>query len=124
MGVQTRIFETDWLGRTTRVTRPESGTTTYSYAYNSGELTVTRVRPQPNQTGSATTTTTTQNDSVGRVISVNYSDGTPNKGFAYDANNYWSQTATNLKGRLAATNSGGGSTFTGKVGQTDSVSEK
>jgi YD repeat-containing protein len=28
---QTRVFETDWLGRTSLVTEPESGTTTYSY---------------------------------------------------------------------------------------------
>jgi hypothetical protein len=32
-GVQTRTFETDWLGRTTSVTEPESSTTTYSYGY-------------------------------------------------------------------------------------------
>jgi hypothetical protein len=41
---QTRIFETDWLGRTTLVTEPEAGATTYSYVYNTGSglgLTVT-----------------------------------------------------------------------------------
>ena len=114
-GVQTRIFETDWLGRTVKAVQPESGTTSYSYGYNSAGLVVTRVRPQANQTGSTTTTTTTQYDSIGRVISVSYTDGTPNKAFAYDANNYWTETATNLKGRLVATSSGGGSTFTGSL---------
>ena len=81
-GAQTRTFETDWLGRTTLVVQPESGATTYSYAYSTtaGDgLTVTRVRPQENQTGSAQTTTTTQYDSVGRVVTVNYNDGTPSK---------------------------------------------
>jgi hypothetical protein len=33
-GVQTCTFETDWLGRTTAVTQPESSTTTYSYGYS------------------------------------------------------------------------------------------
>ena len=115
-GSQTRIFETDWLGRTTLVTQPESGTTTYSYAYSTTAgygLTVTRVRPQANQTGTATTTTTTQYDSVGRVATINYSDGTPNRGFAYDTNIYWSQVGTNLKGRLAVTGGGTGSTWNG-----------
>jgi hypothetical protein len=45
----------------------------------------------------------------------------PNKGFAYDANSYWTQTATVLKGRLAATNSGGGSTFTLKADPAGSI---
>ncbi len=107
---QTRTFETDWLGRTTSVMQPESGTTTYSYAYSATAgygLTVTRVRPQANQTGSTTTTTTTQYDSLGRVLSVNYSDNlTPNKQFVYDVNSYWTPTATNLKGRLAVMGAG------------------
>jgi RHS repeat-associated protein len=109
-GAQTRTFETDWLGRTTSVIQPEAGTTTYSYAYNTTAgygLTVTRVRPQANQTGSTTTTTTTQYDSLGRVLSVNYSDNlTPNKQFVYDVNSYWTPTATNLKGRLAVMGAG------------------
>jgi YD repeat-containing protein len=78
---QTRIFETDWLGRTTLVTEPESGATTYSYVYNTGSglgLTVTRKRGKANQANpSILTTTTTQNDSLGRVVSVTYDDGTP-----------------------------------------------
>jgi RHS repeat-associated protein len=113
---QTRTFETDWLGRTTLVVEPETGTTTYSYTYSAGAglgLTINRTRPQANQTGSATTTTTTQYDSVGRIVSVNYSDSTPSRGFAYDTNIYWTQVGTNLKGRLAATGGGTGSTWNG-----------
>ena len=45
-GAQTRIFQTDSLGRTILVQEPESGTTTYSYAYNSpGPLPFQKVRP-------------------------------------------------------------------------------
>ena len=123
-GAQTRSFETDWLGRTTSVVEPESGTTTYSYAYSSTSglgLTVTRVRPQANQTGSAQTTTTTQYDSVGRVVSVNYSDGTANRGFFYDTNCCWPQTPTNIKGRLTVTGGGTGATWNGSVMSYDAM---
>jgi RHS repeat-associated protein len=123
-GAQTRTFESDWLGRPTLVIQPEAGITNYSYAYSTTPglgLTVTRVRPQANQTGTAQTTTTTQYDSIGRVVSVSYSDGTPSKGFYYDVNNYWSQTATNLKGRLAVTGGGSGSTWNGSLSSYDAM---
>jgi hypothetical protein len=71
-------------------------------------LTVTRVRPQANQTGSTKTTTTTQYDSVGRVVSVSYSDGTANRLFGYDTNASWPETPTNIKGRLTTTAGGSG----------------
>ena len=104
-GAQTRTFQTDWLGRSTSVQEPESGTTTYSYAYNSTGLVVTRQRPQANQTSSSVLTTTImQYDSVGRVLSISYNDGTPTKTFAYDQNagaNFSDLTQTNLKGRLS-----------------------
>jgi RHS repeat-associated protein len=124
-GLQTRTFETDSLGRTISVVEPESGTTTYSYAYSTTSglgLTVTRVRPQANQTGSAQTTTTTQYDSLGRVVSVNYNDSlTPNKIFAYDTNIYWTQTPTNIKGRLAVTGGGSGATANGALYSYDAM---
>jgi RHS repeat-associated protein len=111
---QTRTFKADWLGRPTSVTEPESGITTYSYAYNTTGLAVTRVRPKANQTSvSVTTTTTTQYDSLNRVISITYTDGTPTKSFTYDASagTGWSDlTQINLKGRLSIGKiSGGGS---------------
>ena len=50
------------------------------------------------------------------MVSISYSDGfTPGKGFAYDVNTLWSQTGTNLKGRLAVTASGSGSTANGSL---------
>jgi RHS repeat-associated protein len=103
-GAQTRTFQTDWLGRTTSVTEPESGTTTYSYAYNSTGLVVTRKKPKANQSSATTLTTTTyQYDSMSRLVSVTYDDGTtPTKTFAYDASAGWSDlTQSNLKGRMS-----------------------
>jgi RHS repeat-associated protein len=103
-GPQTRTFSTDWLGRTTSVQEPESGLTTYGYSYNSTGLVVTRQRPQANQTSASTlTTTTTQYDSLGRVLTVSYSDGTPTKNFTYDKTVSWpGLTQNNLIGRMAS----------------------
>lgn len=112
-GAQTRTFQTDWLGRTTSVVEPESGTTTYGYAYNSTGLVVTRNRPKANQTSaSVLTTATTQYDSLNRPVSITYSDGTPTKNFAYDSTQWGTLTQTNLKGRLSlATVSNAGTEF-------------
>jgi RHS repeat-associated protein len=104
-GAQSRTFQTDWLGRTTSVTEPESGTTAYSYAYNGTGLVVTRKRPTANQTSATVlTTTTSQYDSLGRVLTVSYTDGTPTKTFAYDAAASWGNgfTQSNLVGRLSS----------------------
>ncbi len=43
-GVQTRVFQTDWIGRPILATEPERGTTTYAYSNNSTGLVVTRTR--------------------------------------------------------------------------------
>lgn len=119
-GEQTRIFQTDAVGRTTFTSEPERGVTNYSYVYNATGLQVTRTRPQANQTNPSHTTTTTQYDSIGRVISVQYLDNgltalTPNKQFDYDAVNsqmQWTQTPANVKGLLADTASGSGANLT------------
>ncbi|MGA2890644.1 MAG: RHS repeat-associated core domain-containing protein [Terracidiphilus sp.] len=102
-GVQTRVFQADWLGRTISVTEPESGTTSYSYSYNSTGLVVTRTRPTANQSSSsALTTTTTQYDSLNRPVTITYSDGTPVKTFVYDQSAVWSDLSqVNLKGQLS-----------------------
>ncbi len=107
-GQQTRIFQTDSLGRTTMTQEPESGTMTYSYAYNSTGLVVTRTRPQANQTGNQTTTTTTQYDAVGRVLTISYSDGTPTKNFVYDQATNWGTVSLGAsKGHLTYANVSG-----------------
>jgi RHS repeat-associated protein len=67
------------------------------------------------------TTTTTQYDSVGRVVSVNYSDGTANRLFDYDNNCCWPQTPTNIKGRLSLTGGGSGATVNASVMSYDAM---
>lgn len=84
-GAETRLFKADLAGRTTSTTEPEAGTATFAYQYNTTGLQVTRIRPKANQTtASVTTATTTQFDSLGRPISITYTDGTPTKTFGYD----------------------------------------
>lgn len=101
-GVQQRVFQTDPLGRTILTSEPERGTTTYSYAYNSTGLVVTRKRPRANQINATVlTTTTTQYDSLGRVVSIGYDDGTPNRSYSYDTSAGWAEPQTNLKGLLS-----------------------
>jgi RHS repeat-associated protein len=102
-GVQTRFFQTDFLGRKTQTQEPESGITNYRYTYNSTGLQVTRTRPQANQPNPLILTTTTyQYDVLERILSATYTDGTPPKSYAYDTNawNWTDFTPTNLKGRL------------------------
>jgi RHS repeat-associated protein len=115
-GAQTRTFQTDWLGRPIETIEPESGTATYSYAYNTTGLVVTRTRPKANQTGSSTTTTTAQYDSLGRVVTISYSDGTLTKTFMYDVTNVWGVGEQYPKGRLVNVHTG-----TTSLGQTGSV---
>ena len=75
-GAQTRVFQTDWVGRPILIQEPESGQTTFSYAYNSTGLQITRQRPKANQPySSVLTTTTTQFDAFGRITSIGYTDG-------------------------------------------------
>jgi YD repeat-containing protein len=108
-GVQTRVFQNDWLERPIFIQEPERGQTHYSYAYNGTGLVVTRIRPQANQTNLAvTTTTSTQYDSIGRVVSTTYNDGiTAGKFFQYDQAINWGSTSLGQsKGQLtyASTN--------------------
>jgi RHS repeat-associated protein len=100
---QKRVFQTDAAGRVIYTNEPERGITTYSYVYNGTGLQVTRTRPQANQTSAGVMTTTkTQYDSLGRPVSVIYSDGTPQRNYIYDAFTGWTNfTQQNLLGMLA-----------------------
>jgi RHS repeat-associated protein len=107
-GNQSRSFQTDSLGRAIWVNEPERGPTTgYSYFYSSQPglgLTVLRQQGVANQANpNLRTVTTTQYDTLGRVVSVTYSDGTPTKTFGYDAPSGWTEAGqqTNLKGHLS-----------------------
>jgi RHS repeat-associated protein len=115
-GAQQRVFQTDPAGRTVYTSEPERGVTNYSYLYNSTGLQVTRTRPRANQTNpTVTTSTVTQYDSLGRVLTITYSDGTPTKQFDYDTVNsalQWTQTPTNIKGMMADMASGSGASLT------------
>lgn len=111
-GVQTRVFQSDWVGRPLLIQEPERGQTTFGYDFNTNGLIVTRKRPQPNQLSASTlTTTNTQYDAAGRVITISYSDGTPTKNFKFDLPTGWSGYSTdNIIGRLTqayVTNSSG-----------------
>ena len=99
-GAQTRIFQTDSVGRTILTQEPESGQTTYSYTYNQIGLLVTRTKPQANQPDpKVKTNTQTQYDALGRPVSVSYDDNlTGNKLFSYDNA---IAGANNVLGRLA-----------------------
>jgi len=102
-GAQTRVFQTDYVGRPTSVQEPERGSTIYSYAYNTTGLVSTRTRPRTNQTNPGVTTqTVTQYDALGRVLSASYTDGTGNRSFLYDqaGNNGSIPNAGSSKGRL------------------------
>ena len=62
---------------------------------------MTRVRPRANQTTpSVTTTTTSQYDSLGRLLSITYSDGTSTRFYSYDVGQNWTGISLNTKGRL------------------------
>ena len=105
-GSQQRSFQKDLVGREIKDVEPERGETDYSYSFNSTGLTQVRKRGQANvQAGAAAafTNTTTQFDSVGRVVSVAYSDGTPTKSFSFDKTSTFTESGaqTNLKGRLS-----------------------
>jgi YD repeat-containing protein len=108
-GAQSRVFTTDQAGRTTYVSEPERGVTTYSYTYSATSpctgvgLCVTRTRPRANQTNaSVTTTAITQYDSLGRPVAVTYSDGTPKRNYGYDAPVAWPIISQqNVKGMLS-----------------------
>jgi RHS repeat-associated protein len=100
-GAQQRIFQTDSAGRTISTSEPERGITTYSYAYNSTGLVVTRKRSRANQTNaSVLTTTITQYDSLGRVFTTSYDDGTLTKYYAYDLAANWNTNLGQSKGHL------------------------
>lgn len=118
-GDQTRVFETDFLGRTTMTEEPETGTTRYYYGYIGTPgygLQVTRTRPEANQTNPGVLTTTwTTYDSVGRIVGITYQNGDSSptlsldRYFTYDTAVGWGNLNLGAsKGRLTFANTAGG----------------
>jgi RHS repeat-associated protein len=116
-GAQTRIFQTDSLGRIILTQEPEmstasgQGKTTYSYAYSGGELAVTRTKPLQNQTSPTVLATKVLTfDVLGRLRFVHYTDGfTPDALYQHDiSDGLHSQSL--LKGRLSYANTGNAQT--------------
>jgi RHS repeat-associated protein len=81
--ISPRTFAYDSLSRLSSASNPESGKIAYTYDAN-GNLS-TKTAPAPNQTGITTVATTSQYDSLNRILSKTYSDGTtPTVNYVYD----------------------------------------
>jgi RHS repeat-associated protein len=117
---QTRTYNYDMLARLTSATTPEVGAVSYSYAASGSPCSGDPTAPC-SRTDARSITTTYAYDSVNRLTSKTYSDGTPTASFSYDQSSVtiggWkSQPLTNPTGRLTeATTSSGGSVNTAVV---------
>lgn len=78
-GDLTRSFTVDWLGRMTQESHPEEGTT--SYGVDAGGLVTSR-------TDARSITTSYSYDDIGRLLTVSYSDSTPDVTYTYDQNSF------------------------------------
>jgi RHS repeat-associated protein len=107
-GVQMRTFQYSSLSRLVSATNPESGTVQYQYDANGNPVLKIDPRQRP---GSLTLpncsipyigsqiATCNEYDSLNRVKSRTYNDGTPNVSYTYDA------SGANSKGRLSSVSS-------------------
>ena len=91
---QVRTFTHDWLGRKFSETHPESGTTTYQVD-NDG-----RVTQRQDARGISASYTY---DAIDRLTAINYSDETPDVGYAYDQNSFTGFLTTVTDGAGATT---------------------
>jgi YD repeat-containing protein len=104
-GYENRTFNFDAMNRLTSVTSPESGTTSYAYTYSdgatlcAGDLSVPCAR-----TDARGIRTVYTYDSLNRLTSKIYPDGTPTLNIGYDGPGSWGITATNTKGRISSMN--------------------
>ena len=74
-GSQTRTFTSDWLGRISEESHPETGTT--SYTYDDGGLVTSR-------TDARSIVTNYSYDDIGRPLTITYGDSTPDVTYTYD----------------------------------------
>jgi RHS repeat-associated protein len=97
-GQQSRVYKYDGLGRMLSSTIPETNNSPTNFTYTDFGAIFTRVDPRG-------VTSTYGYDSVGRLIDVKYSDGTPEVTFAFGLPG----AAGNTGGRLMTTTDGTGS---------------
>ena len=107
-----RSFTYDSVGRLVNACNPESGTTNYSYpTSNTGACSGDPSDVCTRTDARGITTTYTYNDSLNRLTSKTYSDGTPTATFSYDLTNVWGDSTTNAVGRLVLAQTLSGSTL-------------
>jgi RHS repeat-associated protein len=107
-GSQSRSYSYDGLSRLTSVATPESAQCATTFSYDNNSNVISRIAPKPNQSSCSTTVTTTYNyDTLNRLTSKTYSDGTPAAYYYYDEGsvtlNGTTYTLANTKGRLSHT---------------------
>jgi RHS repeat-associated protein len=125
-GSQTRTYNYDMLARLTSAQTPEAGTTSYSYAVSGNPCSGDPSAPC-SRTDARGISTAYTCDSLNRLASKTYSDGTPPASFSYDQSSVtigsWkSGTLANPNGRLTeATTTASGSVNTAVVFSYDPV---
>jgi RHS repeat-associated protein len=99
-----RTFSYDALSQLTSETNPESGTTNYYYTTSGSALCSGVATQLCRRTDARNITTTLSYDSLNRLTSKSYSDGTPSLFFSYDIAPTWMSDLTNVVGRLVEAN--------------------
>lgn len=99
-GSETRSYAYDGLSRVTSEATPETGTTYLYYTTASGGLCSGDPVDICRKTDARGITTTDSYDSMNRLTSVSYSDGTPTVQYFYDQNSYNGLAIYNGVGRL------------------------
>lgn len=103
-----RCFQYDSLGRMTQATTPESGMVTYTY--DSDSICGTSTGDLVKRVDARSIRTCHSYDSIHRLTSNTYTDGTPTANFYYDQSSYNGLTITNGLGKQTGMSDGSGAT--------------
>jgi YD repeat-containing protein len=121
-GSQTRTYGYDMLSRVTQAITPESGTTTYSYAASGGTLCSGDPSAVCSRTDARGTATTYSYDTLNRLLTKSYSDGTPTAYFTYDEQSWGGLlNLNNTAGRLSHAWTSAGSGYVNSIYSYDPV---